>query len=82
MEYIRGHLWYSGNDRKVSGEFAIFRVAKSDSKELSIVSWYFYLVTCLPLVEQELLTLSEHLSSLPVLVGFVLLDLQFYVYVL
>ena len=35
-----------------------------------------------PLVEQELLTLSEHLSSLSVLVGFMLLDLQFYVYVL
>ena len=33
------------------------------------------------LVEQELLTLHQHLNSLPVLVGFVLLDLQFYVYV-
>jgi len=28
-----------------------------------------------PLVEQELLTLPEHLSSPPVFVGFVLLDL-------
>jgi hypothetical protein len=28
-----------------------------------------------PLVEQELITLPEHLSSLPILVGFVLLDL-------
>jgi hypothetical protein len=28
-----------------------------------------------PLVEQELLNLPEHLSSLPVLVGFLLLDL-------
>jgi hypothetical protein len=35
-----------------------------------------------PLVEQELLTLPEHLSSPPVLVGFVLLDLLFYMYVL
>ena len=34
------------------------------------------------LVDQELLTLPEHLSSTPVLVGFVLLDLQFLVYVL
>ena len=33
----------------------------------------------LPLVEQELPTLPEHLSSPPVLVGFVLLDHQFYV---
>ena len=36
----------------------------------------------LSLVEQELLTLPEHLSSPLVLVGFVLLSLQFYVYVL
>ena len=35
-----------------------------------------------PRLQQELLTLPEHLRSLPVLVGFVLLDLQFYVYVL
>ena len=34
------------------------------------------------LVEEELHTLPEHLSSSPVLVGFVLLDLQFYMYVL
>jgi hypothetical protein len=34
------------------------------------------------LVEQGLLTLPEHLSSSPVLVGFVFLDLQFFVYVL
>ena len=33
-------------------------------------------------VEQELLTIPEHLSSFPVLVGFVLLDLSFYMYVL
>jgi hypothetical protein len=33
-------------------------------------------------VEQELLTLTEHLSSPRFLVGFVLLDLKFYVYVL
>jgi hypothetical protein len=33
-------------------------------------------------VEQELSTLPEHLSSPPVLVGFVLLDFYFYVYVL
>jgi hypothetical protein len=31
-------------------------------------------------VEQELLTLPEHLSSSHFLVGFMLLDLQFYVY--
>jgi hypothetical protein len=31
-----------------------------------------------PLVEQELLTLPEHLSSPPHLVRFVLLDLLFY----
>ena len=36
----------------------------------------------MPLIEQELLTLSEHMSSPPVLVGFVLLDLMCYVYVL
>ena len=36
----------------------------------------------LSLEEQELLTLPEHLSSPLVLVGFVLLSLQFYVYVL
>jgi hypothetical protein len=35
-----------------------------------------------PLVEQELHTLPEHMSSPLVLVGFVLLDLSFYVYVL
>ena len=35
-----------------------------------------------PLVEQELLILPEHLSSHLVLVGFVLLDCQFNVYVL
>jgi hypothetical protein len=34
-----------------------------------------------PLVEQELLHLPEHLSSPRVLVGFVLLDHKFYVYV-
>ena len=34
------------------------------------------------LVEQELLTFPEHLSSHRVLVGFVLLDLEFYMYVL
>ena len=34
------------------------------------------------LVEQELLTVPEHLSSPRFLVGFVLLDLQFYMYVL
>ena len=34
------------------------------------------------LVEQELLTLPEHLSSPRILVGFLLLDLQFYVHVL
>ena len=34
------------------------------------------------LVEQKLLTLPEYPSSPPVLVGFVLLDLQFYMYVL
>ena len=33
-------------------------------------------------MEQELLTLPEHLSSPPVLVGFVLLNLKLYVYVL
>ena len=33
-------------------------------------------------VELELLTLPEHMSSNPVLVGFVLLDLKFYMYVL
>ena len=33
-------------------------------------------------VDQELLTLQEHLSSLPILSGFVLLDLQLYMYVL
>ena len=35
-----------------------------------------------PLVEQELLTLTEYLSSPPVLVGFVLRDLLFYMNVL
>ena len=35
-----------------------------------------------PLVEQELLTLPEHLSSPPFLVGFLLLNLLFYMYVL
>ena len=35
-----------------------------------------------PLVEQELITLPEHLSSPRFLVGFVLLDHYFYVYVL
>jgi hypothetical protein len=34
------------------------------------------------LVEQELLTLPEHMSSPPVLGEFVLLDLKFYMYVL
>ena len=34
------------------------------------------------LVEQELPTLPENLSSSPVFVGFVLLDLLFYMYVL
>jgi hypothetical protein len=34
------------------------------------------------LVEQEVLTLPELTSLHPVLVGFLLLDLQFYVYVL
>ena len=34
------------------------------------------------LVEKELLTLPEHLSSPRVLVGFVLLDLSFYMNVL
>ena len=36
----------------------------------------------MPLVEQKPLTLPEHLSSPSVLVGFVLLDLYFYMYVL
>jgi hypothetical protein len=36
----------------------------------------------LSLVEQELLTIPEHLSSPPVFSGFVLLDLWFYMYVL
>ena len=36
----------------------------------------------MPQVEQELLTLPEHLSSPPVFSGFELLDLQIYVYVL
>ena len=36
----------------------------------------------MPLVEPELPTFSEHLSTARLLVGFVLLDLQFYVYVL
>ena len=40
------------------------------------------LVRRIPLVEQELLNLTEHLSSPPVVVGFVLLDLYLYVYVL
>jgi hypothetical protein len=35
-----------------------------------------------PLVEQELPTLPEHMSSPPVLVGFVLLDFYLYMYVL
>ena len=39
------------------------------------------LIRRVPLVEQELLTLPEHLSSPRFLVGFVLRDLQFYVYV-
>ena len=34
----------------------------------------------MPLVEQELLTLPDHVISPPFLVGFVLLVLQFYVY--
>ena len=50
------------------------------------LSVHVYLVTRLirrmPLVEQELLSLPEHLNSPPVLMGFVLLDLQVYVYVL
>jgi len=33
-------------------------------------------------MEPELFTFPEHLSSPPVFVGFVLLDLEFYVYVL
>jgi len=33
------------------------------------------MISRVPLVEQELLILPEHLNSLPVLVGFVLLDL-------
>ena len=41
-----------------------------------------HLRTTVSLVEKELLSLPEHLSSPPVLVGFVLLDLLFYMYVL
>jgi hypothetical protein len=37
-------------------------------------------ILTLSLMEQELLTFLEHLSSPPVLVGFVLLDLWFYMY--
>jgi hypothetical protein len=33
-------------------------------------------------VEQELLSLPEHMISPPFLVGFMLLDVSFYVYVL
>ena len=36
----------------------------------------------MPRMEQELLTLPEHLSSPPVLVGFLVLNLNLYVYVL
>ena len=47
-----------------------------------IIGFVIRLTRRVPLVEQELLTLPDHMSSPPVLVRFVLLDLQFYVYVL
>ena len=40
------------------------------------------LIRRVPLVEQELLTLPEHLSSPPFVVGFLLLNLYIYMYVL
>ena len=43
---------------------------------------YVTLTRRVPIVEEELITLPEHMSSSPVLVGFVLFDLQFYEYVL
>ena len=46
-----------------------------------ITGYITRLIRRVSLVEQVLLTLPEHLSSPPFLVGFVLLDLQFYVYV-
>ena len=39
-------------------------------------------ILCDYVFTEELFTLSEHLTSPPVLVGFVLFDLQFYVYIL
>ena len=45
-----------------------------------LIIWFAAMLTRrVTLVEQELLILSEHLSSPPVLVGFVLLDLYVYV---
>jgi hypothetical protein len=47
----------------------------TDTKKKIITGFVTRLTRRVPLVEQELLTLPEHLSSPPVLVGFVLLGL-------
>ena len=51
-------------------------VKSSDMDTAVYVSMaYVTLTRRVPLVEEELITLPEHLSSFPVLVGFVLFDL-------
>ena len=67
----------------------VFSVLPSTSDSLSDIfkifllnTLYIYLLNLQFLVKQELPTLPEHLSLSPVLVGFVLLDRLFYMYVL
>ena len=67
----------------------VFSVLPSTSDSLSDIfkifllnTLYIYLLNLQFLVKQELPTLPEHLSLFPVLVGFVLLDRLFYMYVL
>ena len=49
---------------------------------LKLIIYQLYFTRRMPLVEQKLLSLPKHLSSPRFLVGFVLLDFRFYVYVL
>jgi hypothetical protein len=69
-------FWLSGYVPLVVRTFRIF------PHSWFITGFVTRLTRRVPLVEHELLTLPEHPSSTPVLVGIVLLDLLFYMYVL
>ena len=71
--------WYEGEyRRRKDGKYSACGQQEFPSNLLDILTRS---TGRMLLVEKELLTLPEHLSSHPILMGFVLLDILFHVYV-